>query len=120
MTNQRGSVFRDLQIGTTTDPVDFSAKGVSRGIFNLTTSAQSGTAPTLDVEIQWEDPASGSWVTLAAFTQVTAGSVPSEEAVYIGHPSDSIFLPAGKLRANFTVGGSATPTITASLGFEMV
>ena len=47
-----------------------------RGVcaFFLDVTAQSGTTPTLDVDIEVRDPLSGKWAVLASFTQVGAAT----------------------------------------------
>jgi hypothetical protein len=42
--------------------------------FFLDVTAQSGTTPTLDVDIEVQDPVSGKWFVVASFTQVGAAT----------------------------------------------
>jgi hypothetical protein len=99
---------------------DSSAKGVGSGpgstvdvnllnsdlSFVLDASAVSGTSPTADVDIEVLDEASGVWFVLASFTQVTG--VTQERLA-------AASVPEGRLRANWTIGGTATPTVTFSV-----
>lgn len=99
---------------------------VSRGVkLHLDITSVTGTAPTLDVKLQAKDPVSGSWVDIAgaAFAQKTATGIDTL-TVYPGilvaaNVSISDVLPK-EWRAAYTIGGTATPTFTFSLGAQYV
>jgi hypothetical protein len=83
-------------------------------ILVLTCSAHDGTAPTLDVDIEGYDPASESWYAIVSFTQST--TVTSQESKYIGDGGYGGGMLPAQIRWKATVGGSATPTKTFSIG----
>jgi len=97
---------RGTTTGTATDISGTNATGCV-GFLNVT--AQAGTNPTLDVKIQ-DSPDGTLWFDVPGltFTQVTAstGQQTLQATRAIGQ----------KLRAIATVGGSATPTFTFSVG----
>ena len=68
------------------------------GIFVLVVTAQSGTTPTLDVDIEEFDPVSGTWIVAASFTQVGAAT-----------PTERITInPVGnRIRAAWVITGTA-------------
>lgn len=70
--------------------------------FVLDVTAQSGTTPTLDVDIEGYDPLSGKWSVIASFTQVGAAT---------GTERITAVLPEGNIRAAWTLGGG-TPNYT--------
>jgi hypothetical protein len=75
----------------------------------LDVTASGGTSPTLDIVIQQQDPVSGKWFALdtpAAFAQATGVTT---EAI-------DVVCNALRLRAQCTIGGSATPNFTFTLG----
>lgn len=83
------------------------ANGSGSFVFGVHSTAVSGTAPTLDVKIQESDDASAwSDVTGLTLTQVTAAN---QNRVAFGHSAKKY------VRAVGTVGGSATPTVTATV-----
>lgn len=74
----------------------------------LDVTAFGGTSPTLDIVIEQQDPLSGAWFALdtpAAFAQKT---IASSEAL-------DIVSNAERLRAECTIGGTATPNFTFTL-----
>jgi len=77
------------------------------GEFFLDVTAKSGTSPTLNVVIVTKDPVSGKWFTLVSFTQAT--DVTTERKVVTGNLG-------AFLAATWTIGGTATPTFTFSVG----
>jgi hypothetical protein len=97
-----------------------SAKGVGSGpgaafkikhavgpiAFTIDATAESGTSPTADVDIEVKDEVSGKWIVILSFTQVTA--VVTERLT----PAE---VPEGQIRAAWVIGGSATPTQTFSV-----
>lgn len=80
-----------------------------RGKFYLDVTAVSGTNPTLDVIVQEQDPISQKWTTVATFPQQT-GVTPGTPLAPI-----ALDLEGTNYRAQFTVGGTASPTVTCSL-----
>ncbi len=88
-------------------------------------TAESGTDPTLNVKVQIKDVASGKYVDLtgAAFAEQSANGT-NMLTVYpgIGETSDVSVSDGIPLtwRVVATVGGSDTPTVTASLGVSYV
>ena len=104
------------------DQTNKYAKGV---LLFLDVTAVSGTSPTLDVKLQAKDPVTNSYVDIpgAAFSQKTGVSTDSL-TVYPGvaetaNRSVSDVIPL-TWRAVATVGGSVTPTATASLGVAYI
>ena len=106
-----------------------SAKG---GIFWLEITAVSGTSPTLDVKLQGYDADGDDWVDLGdnvvgtgayAFAQKT-GASSDELTIYTGLTASSNEVCSGILpnqfRAVGTVGGSSTPTVTYTLGVDLL
>ena len=104
------------------DQTNLYARGF---ILTLDYTAESGTDPTLNVKVQIKDVASGKYVDLtgAAFAEQSANGT-NMLTVYpgIGETSDVSVSDGIPLtwRVVATVGGSATPTVTASLGVSYV
>lgn len=72
-------------------------------VLTLTTTAVSGTSPTLDVTVQTaSDSAFTTPVTVGTFAQKTSAT--SERKIFTGLDS--------YMRFSSVVGGSATPTVT--------
>lgn len=97
-------------------------KGV-RLIVDIT--ALSGTSPTLDVKLQGKDPASGDYYDVpgVAFSQLNNTGM-TTLLVYPGvaetaNESVSDCLP-DVWRISTTIGGSATPTVTYSVGASLI
>lgn len=80
----------------------------SRAMFFLDVTAVSGTSPTLDVVVQVQDPISLKWQTVVTFAQQTAVT---GTAIAL----QTLVVDGLNYRAQFTVGGTATPTVTCSL-----
>lgn len=90
-------------------------KYASKGVFHLDVTAANGATPTLDVDIEWYEPASGTWLVLFSFAQAVGVT---SETIWWGFPSDAEHLP-GRFRANWAIGGT-TPDFTFSLGGDIV
>ena len=90
---------------------ELNTKHATKGVFHLNTTVANGTS--LDVSIEWYEPASGNWLTLFSFTQVVGVNA---QTVWWGFPGDAEHLP-GRLRAKYTVVGTS---FTFSLGGEVV
>ena len=74
----------------------------------LDVTAVGGTAPTLDVVIEQQDPVSLAWFALdtpASFTQATG----------VTNQALDVVCNALRMRAECTIGGSATPNVTFTL-----
>ena len=107
--------------------------GAKGGIFYLDITAEGGTA-TLDVKIQGLDQISGDWFDLAdnvvgtgayVFAQASAVTTgPTVLAVYPDLTASANAVCKGILpavfRAHATVAGSSTPTMTFSLGVDLI
>lgn len=91
---------------------EFGGQDIDEMALTLDVTAASGTTPTLDVVVEAKDPASGAWFTLKSFAQKTGVS---RETIFIGHGADTVF-PCKQMRARWTIGGTATPTFTFSIG----
>ena len=74
------------------------ARSVGLVSFYLNVSAHAGTTPTLDVDIEAKDPASGGWIVIASFAQVL--EVDSLTAIA---PFE---LPDTRIRANWVIAGT--------------
>lgn len=87
----------------TSDVFFVGDKGTLR--LKQTTSAVSGTSPTLDVSVKTSDAADGTFVSVGTLAQITAAS------------SEYKAFSVGRfVRLDWTLGGSSTPTVT--VGFE--
>ena len=102
------------------------------GMFWLEVTAVSGTSPTLDVKLQGYDQDGADWVDLDdnvagtgayAFAQKT-GASKDQLTVYPGLTASGNAVCTGILpnqfRAVATVGGSSTPTVTFTLGVDLI
>lgn len=74
----------------------------------LTCTAVSGTSPTLDTVVQ-TSPDGSTWYSAGAFTQVTGAGAERK-----------CFAVDRWVRFSHTIGGSSTPTVTASIDAEAV
>lgn len=104
------------------DLTNFNGKGV---LVTLDVTAVSGTTPTLDVKLQHKDSVSGKYVDIpgASFTQKTGISTDT----LLIYPSITVTAnrqvnsTLGKLfRIVSTVGGTATPIFTFSVGVDLL
>src|SRR4051812_14786766 len=85
------------------------ANGSGSFVFAAHATAQSGTSPTLDVKVQdSDDGTTFADLTNIALTQITGAQVPVSRLAF-GHSAKKYVRLVG------TVGGSATPTITATV-----
>ena len=82
-----------------------------RGTLRLTqtTSAVSGTSPTLDVTVKTSQTPDGTFVSAGTLTQIT-GAGSEFKAFAVGR----------YVRLDWTLGGSSTPTVTAGFAMELV
>lgn len=85
---------------------DLSVEGYSAAVFVLDVTAITGTTPTLDVQVQEKDAASGKYVAIVTFTQKNA-TVTDRQVVTA--------LVSKTLRVQWIVGGG-TPSITFTVG----
>lgn len=84
-------------------------------VFNINVSAASGTNPTLAVSLQWLDPASNTYVTLATASNIIATGN-TQLVVYPGVSSPLYgVLPSG-YRLSWAIGGTNAPSFTFSIG----
>ena len=79
------------------------------GAFWLNITVAGGT-PTLDVDIEEQDPVSGAWSVRASFAQQTTTGLTRLDV------TDSPGLPARNYRASWTAGGT-TPNFDFTVGF---
>lgn len=92
-----------------TSGVGLSQRVVAQaGAFVLNVTASSGTTPTLDVDITEYDAATGTWNVIDSFTQ-QVGAVQERRVITA--------IYGGTLRAEYTIGGTASPDFTFALGF---
>lgn len=84
-------------------------------IFNFNVSARSGTNPTLALSLQWLDPASNTYITLATLSNIT-GTGDTTKVIYPGAAAATAYdiLP-GSYRWAWVVGGT-NPSFTFSIG----
>lgn len=82
-------------------------------------TALSGTTPTLTVVIEYKDPASGKYVMLLT-SAVLSTIATTELTVYPGAAVTANVSASNNLpktwRVRWTIGGTATPIVTASIG----
>lgn len=95
-----------LPSGATNSPALGTGGTASNVLVGIHMTANSGTSPTLTVKLQDSADAS-SWTDLAGAT--TAALTPTGNAVLYGRS------PKAFVRVVATVGGSATPTVTATI-----
>jgi len=114
-TNEQAGVnTKQFGLGVTLSREFRELASFARGLFFLDITAVSGTAPTLDAVVQVQDPISQKWQTVVTFAQqnaVTGATTPIT--------AQAIVLDGENYRAQFTVGGSATPLVTCSLAVVM-
>lgn len=91
---------------------EFGGQDVDEMAVTLDVTVVAGTTPTLDVVIEGKDPASGQWFLIKAFSQKTAVA---RETIFVGHGADTTF-PCKQMRARWTIGGTAGPAFTFSIG----
>ena len=106
---------------TTVNSDDQDNAGWRGVILTLDITAKSGTTPTLDVKVQTKDPASGNYVDLAgaAFAQKNdtfTGTLTIYPGVTVAGNVAISELLGRTWRTVSTIGGSATPTFTYSIG----
>lgn len=107
MSNPNYKLLHNLGIETV------SNQGSSVGVKNITGAAYlnvtvvNGTTPTLDVDIEEEDPSTGIWYIIASFAQKVATG------------KERVLLPAfigSSIRAAWVIGGSSPgPDFTFSV-----
>ena len=91
--------------------------------FVIDITAVSGTSPTVTVTVEGFDPASGKYYTIIASTALSALATttlkvgPGQTAAANLVVND--VMPA-KFRVRFTLGGSASPTVTFSVGASLI
>lgn len=93
---------------------DFTLENGQQLALFLDVTSVSGTSPTLDIDVEAKDPASGKYFTLKSFTQITGAT---SEALFIGTGADTVF-PTRQYRLNFTTGGT-TPSFTLTVGYAV-
>lgn len=74
-----------------------------------TTSAVSGTSPTLDVTVKTCQTPDGTFVSAGTLTQITGAGAEFKT-----------FAVGRYVRLDWTLGGSSTPTVTAGFEGELV
>ena len=120
---------RDIQVLTLTAATanangsDFESRDCKGGFFFVNVTAVSGTNPTTTITVEGKDVASGTYYTIGA-TAALAGVTTGPLRIYPGLTAAantviSDCLPA-TFRVRFTVGGTATPTITATVGCSLI
>jgi len=103
--------------GASSDQTNHNARGI---ILIVNVTAVSGTAPTLDVDVEAKDPVSGNYVVIASMTQITTtgtyiivlypGAIDDQAKV------DNQGLPLPRTwRVAYAIGGT-TPSFTFSVG----
>ncbi len=111
-TNDEGQLLLSLTdssaktTSTTDSGVEVGCKGDL--ILDLVIASRSGTNPTLDVTIETssDNGSADTWRTLGTFAQQTAGGTTRKN-----FPGADNYV-----RANWTIGGTATPTFTFNIG----
>lgn len=93
-------------------PVGPFTVGPSRAVFFLDVTVASGTTPTLNVQIKVRDPASGTFRTVASFTQQTAAN---NEMKWLGGGADTLFVP-DELYIDYQIAGT-TPSFTFTVSY---
>lgn len=111
-------------IGASTNSTDLTNRDCAGVMITLKTTAVSGTNPTLDVKVQELLPGAGYVdITGATFAQVTGAGTQT----LIIHPvltaaaNTIVKRPLGRTwRLVYTIGGTATPTVTFSVDAQLV
>jgi hypothetical protein len=83
---------------------------LSRWVALITGGAVTGTNPTLDLKIQHSADGT-NWVDLISFTQITASS--AVEYKFAAAATDYLKPLLPFARANYTIGGTASPTFNS-------
>lgn len=107
---------------TNSEDINFgAAKGI---ILFIDITANTGTTPTLTVKLQVKDPASGKYVDLAGATTTAIDATSNGTTMLTVYPGiaetanvsvSDIISRIGRVVA--TVGGTSSPTVTASVGY---
>ncbi len=115
--NESLSLFHGVNVAANANGAPIQIES-GEGAFYLDVTADAGTTPTLDVDIEELDPTSGKWFVIASFTQVTTTlgneRILSPSTVSTGAPERG-GLPGSKYRAAVTVTG--TPDYDFTVGF---
>ena len=88
-------------------------------VFSLDVTAKAGTLPTLDVTVEEYDPGSDTWTELTAFgfgAQIVDVVFRRVVASIGAVPEDGHY--GSRLRAVYTIGGSAGQSFTFSLSVQ--
>lgn len=113
------SVVLANELAVTVDGSGASKEIVSgEGAFYLDVTAASGTAPTLDVDVEEQDLVSGKWFSVLSFAQasaVTQERLISPSPANNGAPAPG-GLPGRRYRVSWVVGGT-TPSFDFRVGF---
>jgi hypothetical protein len=91
--------------GNTDEFSDVRSFGLVAFVLDVTNTG--GTTPTLDVDIEYRDLASGKWVVIASFTQVTTST--GTERITVAN------LPEANIRVAWRTTGTSE-TYTFSVG----
>jgi len=88
-------------------------------------TAKSGTSPTLAVKLQAYDIASGDWVDVLGASTITFSDVGTTCLVVYPGIAVTANLAVSAIcpktwRLYYTIGGSATPTMTFSVGYTLI
>lgn len=106
-TNEQSGVnTKQFGLGTTLSREFREFASFSKAMLFLDCVTVSGTNPTLDTSLQVQDPVSQKWQGIATFAQVITGGATI--------PYQTVALDGENYRAQFIVGGTATPTLTIS------
>lgn len=108
-TNEQSGVnTKQFGLGTTLSREFREFASFSRAILFIDCITVAGTNPTLDTSLQVQDPISQKWQGVATFAQITTGTGAGTI------PAQTILIDGENYRAQFIVGGTATPTLTIS------
>ncbi len=88
---------------------DINCANIKSMLLFLYASAKTGTSPTLNVYVEFQDPCSLGWTTQYSFTQLTD--------ITAAPVAVSLTLYGYVYRIRWEIGGTATPGYTFSVGY---
>jgi hypothetical protein len=106
---QNISVITNGSYATNGNSTEIDCSKYKEAIVFIDVTAVSGTTPTLDVKFQTQDPVSLKWFDLTDLTFTQKAGISTEMKTKAN-------LLGSKLRCTYTIGGTASPNFTFSVG----